>query len=46
MEKETIEDMEWVKTPDPEIELARKIRKKEAEFKRKEQSTSLLLKMW
>ena len=28
MEKETIEDMEWVTTPDPEVKLTRNIRKK------------------
>ena len=29
IENETIEDMEWVTTPDPELEIARNIRRKE-----------------
>ena len=34
MERETIEDMDWVETPDPEIELARNFRSKEADLKK------------
>ena len=42
MEKEIIEDMEWITTPDPELELARNIRKKEAAYKRRRKSINIL----
>ena len=34
MEKEIIKDMDWQDTPDPEVELARKCRTKEADLKK------------
>ena len=34
MEKEIIEDMDWQDTPDPEVEIARECRKKEADLKK------------
>ena len=37
MEKEIIEDMEWITTPDPELEIARNIRKKEAAYKKEKE---------
>ena len=39
MEKEMIEDMEWITTPDPEleIEIARNIRKKEEAYKKEKE---------
>ena len=34
MEKEIIDDMEWIPTPDPELDIARNIRVKEAAYKK------------
>ena len=34
MEKEIIDDMEWIPTPDPGLEIARIVRVKEAAYKK------------
>ena len=37
MEKEIIEDMEWITAPDPELKIATNIRKKEAAYKKEKE---------
>ena len=42
MEKEIIEDMEWITTPDPELKIARNVRKKKQPIKRRRKLTNIL----